>query len=319
MGIEKINTGNDNEKEPLSVEERKKMLILLSSMNTIEEQRKIIERNAKDNLEERNNEIINSWEPLKREVDVSIFEKIVDEKGKILSNEEKKLLGKRDVFIHNDKLVFWIEYEWSREGLTHDVFVKDIHRYEIADEEYKKSLMEEQEKIFDKKKEKLPRYSWSETEQLKLNTWIEEQKKTLLKIKSWYDFLVEESKNKVLNLSRITEIEKMEKYFKEFEIPYTPWSQPKLSKIFFRETKKGECYSEDDEDEILDQILDEWGLSSMDLDDKGEVKVPDSDIIIKVKFKNPYGFKIYVEGDVQLGTFALRRTGLKEVDEQKEE
>jgi len=53
----------------------------------------------------------------------------------------------------------------------------------------------------------------------------------------------------------------------------------------------------------------------MDLDDKGEVKVPDSDIIIKVKFKNPYGFKIYVEGDVQLGTFALRRTGLKEVDE----
>jgi len=61
MGIEKINTGNDNEKEPLSVKERKKMLSLLSSMNTIEEQRKIIERNAKDDLEERNNKIINSW------------------------------------------------------------------------------------------------------------------------------------------------------------------------------------------------------------------------------------------------------------------
>jgi len=312
MGIENLNSKKD---EQLSIKERKKMLSLLSSMNTIEEQRKIIERNAKDDLEERNNEIINSWEPLKREVDVSIFKKIVNEHGKVLSDERKKLLGKRDVFIHNDKLVFWIISYWCREGLTHDTCGEEIHKYEITDEEYKKSLMEEQEKIFDKKKEKLPRYSWSESEQSKLDAWIEEQRRILLKIKSWYDFLVEESKNKILNLSRITEIEKMEKYFKEFEIPYTPWSQPKLSKVFFRETEKGECYSEDDEDEILDQILGEWGLSSMDLDDKGEVKVPDSDIIIKVKFKNPYGFKIYVEGDVQLGTFALRRTGLKEIDE----
>ena len=58
MGIENLNSKKD---EQFSIKERKKMLSLLSSMNTIEEQRKIIERNAKDDLEERNNKIINSW------------------------------------------------------------------------------------------------------------------------------------------------------------------------------------------------------------------------------------------------------------------
>ncbi len=286
---------------------------------SIIEEKKYIEEIAKKKLAEENRILRASW-VFSKKVEISTFEKVANENGELLSNLQKKHLGEKEIFEDKGDFIFKDIYQvvCDNEGkmARYRTWVETVIKvYKVLDEDFKKEFLKERQDFFQKKEASLRSYEWSKSNQLQLERWIMQEKARCNDFKHLYDVLVEKSKTESLTSTRVREIKIAEEHFEEFGIPYTPWVQPELSKTFFRETYKGECFSEEDEDEILDKILGEWALSSADLDEEDKCEVSGGGVTFEVKFKNPYGFKIWVRGDVQLGVFALKRTGLKEIDE----
>lgn len=294
---------------------RREIKLPTTSPVTKEIKRLAIEKNARETHNKKNEKVMSEY-IFEKKIYLNGYE-VIGEDGNSIDEAYKSRLGERNIWLRGGRIVFDVSYTVTCDNEGRMASYRSwtetrTKTYVIADydvEKYKK----EREEFFDKKRKALPVYSWGASEQKSFDDWLEKKRVEAREFKVLYDALVERSKSEILTSKRVEEIERAEEYFKEYDIPYTKWSQPTVFRTLHRETEEYECYSLDSETAILDEIMGEWGVYSDDLSEDGKLTV--GDISFEVQFFEPYGFEIWIRGNIQLGSMGMGRLKLEEIYE----
>ena len=241
----------------------------VSAPVTKEIERLAIEKNARETHNKKNEKVMSEY-VFEKKTSLNGYE-VIDEVGNLISESYKARLGERDIWLRGGRIVFDVSYVVACDNEGAMAFYRSwtetrTETYVIADydiEEYKK----EREEFFDKKRKALRLYKWGAAEEGIFDRWLLRMRAAAGDFKCLHDALVERSKSEILTSTRVEEIERAEEHFKEYDIPYTAWSQPSFSRTLHRETEEYECYSFDSETAVLNDIMGKWGASSKNLED----------------------------------------------------